>query len=149
VLAIVVSHAFLVYADFFGAMSTADFFLRANGEASNPNKLFPLERAFCVWAGHMHLVVLLGFLAALAGAPYIQVPGAAFMCAASHLSLAVQLLLRHEQWHALFFVDASLSWRTMLLANVVWGVAGVALMIMSHGDAQAVRQHKPVANKHH
>jgi hypothetical protein len=84
----------------------------------------PVELAFAAFAGHMHLVILLAFLAAWAGAPYIHIEGAAFVCASSHLTLAAHLLLKRAQWQALFFPGKHLSWEWLLGANFFVGSSG-------------------------
>lgn len=130
VAAVIVSHSFLSFADFFGGVATADFLARGTS-CSDPTRLEPLEATFVALVGLPHFVIVLLFLSALIAPALVPLRTAAFASALVHGVWSAHLVIRKQQWSGIFCVSDKtfVDWRFFVAAHLLW--TGVSLILLA------------------
>ena len=127
--AIVVSHAFLSYADFFGGLASADFLLRVDGSRSIATALTPLEATFVALVGLPHFVIVLLIGAALLVPRMISLRGAVFASFVVHAAWAAHIITRATQWRGLFHPHSvAITYEFFLGAHASWAAISLAVL---------------------
>lgn len=130
--AVILSHSFLSFADFFGGVATADFLRRADASCSVATHLEPLEATFVTLVGLPHFVIVLLFVCALIAPTLVPLRTAAFASAVVHGVWSAHLVIRKEQWSGIFCVSDTtfVDWRFFVGAHVLWTVVSLILLLL-------------------
>lgn len=126
----IVSHSAIWLCDYTQWVPLVDFVTRADGSASDPNNLEPLELIYAGLTAMAFGTVAVSYgLAVLCNIGTVQ--GAAASSAIFHGMWTIHMLWRWKEWSAMMHPDASLMTPTFFLtSHIVWTLASTVLVFL-------------------
>jgi len=127
----ILTHGGIAFCDYLQFVPLLDFVRRADGTASVPDQLLPLETIYAGITGMAFGTVGLVFvLALLFGDGIATLRSAATSSLTLHSLWTVHLLLRWEVWNAMMHPDGALNPTFLLVTHTLWTVLAIVLLLI-------------------
>lgn len=127
----ILTHGGIAFCDYLQFVPLLDFVRRADGTASVPDQLLPLETIYAGITGMAFGTVGLTFVLALVfGDGVVTLRSAATTSLTFHALWTLHLLLRWEVWNAMMHPDGALNPTFFLLTHTLWIVLAIVLLLI-------------------